>query len=215
MTKDNWKELCVEAGEEVRLCTRCEIIKPIAEMVKSKNLPLGVRPHCNSCRTAEAKLQNPNGRRRRGITDHGLTEEQYNIILNQQNGQCAICKSTDAGKNRNGNPARMAIDHDHSCCPGLYSCGKCVRGLLCGSCNRSFDRYEEFPEEMETYLHRSSVYKMERVMRTVKAALDLIPLQAIENGMQWIPSEIALHLLDQAKNQLEWLKTGGFAGEKP
>jgi hypothetical protein len=29
------------------------------------------------------------------------------------------------------------IDHDHDCCPGSYTCGKCVRGVLCAPCNRT------------------------------------------------------------------------------
>jgi hypothetical protein len=42
------------------------------------------------------------------------------------NGGCEICGSRE----------RMAIDHDHSCCPkAAQSCGKCVRGALCGNCN--------------------------------------------------------------------------------
>ena len=28
-----------------------------------------------------------------------------------------------------------AVDHDHGCCPGGLSCGKCIRGILCRKCN--------------------------------------------------------------------------------
>jgi hypothetical protein len=30
----------------------------------------------------------------------------------------------------------FCVDHDHTCCPGEYTCGKCVRGLLCDDCNK-------------------------------------------------------------------------------
>jgi len=34
-------------------------------------------------------------------------------------------------------PTRMPdTDHDHTCCSGPTSCGRCVRGLTCRACNK-------------------------------------------------------------------------------
>ncbi|MFJ6281387.1 endonuclease domain-containing protein [Arthrobacter subterraneus] len=38
---------------------------------------------------------------------------------------------------------RLSIDHDHACCPGDYSCGKCIRGLLCPNCNRGLGLFKD------------------------------------------------------------------------
>lgn len=59
---------------------------------------------------------------------HGLTREQYDALV--ANG----CEACGAKESRGGRPA-LVVDHDHGCCPGETSCGKCVRGALCSSCN--------------------------------------------------------------------------------
>jgi len=33
-------------------------------------------------------------------------------------------------------------DHDHVCCSGKKSCGKCLRGLLCHGCNTKLGALE-------------------------------------------------------------------------
>lgn len=55
---------------------------------------------------------------------------------------------------------RLSIDHDHSCCSGSegtrkVSCGDCVRGLLCSTCNTALGLLQESPERIRgllTYL---------------------------------------------------------------
>lgn len=58
-----------------------------------------------------------------------LTVERYGELLLSQGGVCAVCKKLPEG------PKLLAVDHDHSCCPTLKTCGKCIRGLICQHCN--------------------------------------------------------------------------------
>lgn len=60
---------------------------------------------------------------------YSITEEQYQALLTAQQGGCYIC-------HRKAGARRHSVDHDHSCCNGPISCGKCVRGLLCNKCNK-------------------------------------------------------------------------------
>jgi hypothetical protein len=58
--------------------------------------------------------------------DHGMVEA------------CALCVATE----------RLDIDHDHACCPGDRSCGKCVRGFLCRSHNVGLGMFGDDPAQL-------------------------------------------------------------------
>lgn len=59
------------------------------------------------------------------ISSYGISYEEYEILAS--NG-CNIC-----GKHDKENT--LHVDHDHSCCDSKITCGNCVRGVVCGSCN--------------------------------------------------------------------------------
>lgn len=72
---------------------------------------------------------------------YNLTEEEYNDLLEEQNGQCLICGETPEEP--------LAVDHDHA--TGV------VRGLLCPQCNRGLGHFRDNIDYLQaaiTYLAR-------------------------------------------------------------
>lgn len=61
------------------------------------------------------------------LRQYGLTSDQYDQMLVNQNGACAICKQPETLK-KQGKIMRLNVDHCHKT-------GR-VRGLLCTRCNR-------------------------------------------------------------------------------
>lgn len=70
---------------------------------------------------------------------YNMTLEQYWQLVQEQGGRCGICDRLPK------DDQRLQVDHDHRCCAGPKSCGRCVRGLLCGSCNGKLALVEYFP----------------------------------------------------------------------
>lgn len=71
---------------------------------------------------------------------YNLSYAEYMVMYQLQTGRCAICRKEFI--------ATPAVDHDHSCCSGNTSCGKCVRGLLCTHCNKGLSGFRDNPEYM-------------------------------------------------------------------
>jgi hypothetical protein len=73
----------------------------------------------------------------------GVTPERYEAMLSGQGGVCASCGAPPSPDRR------MAIDHDHACCPTAgRSCGACVRGLLCSPCNTGLGFFGDSPDRL-------------------------------------------------------------------
>lgn len=81
----------------------------------------------------------------------GVTEAQYNELLEAQGHACAMCRKPFGDE-------YPQFDHDHSCCPPqpggdrTKTCGKCVRGLLCFRCNTALGYIERYWLQAEIYL---------------------------------------------------------------
>src|SRR5271163_647116 len=95
--------------------------------------------------------------KRHRLNKFGWSEKEYDALLAEQCGVCAICKQPETTKNRRGVVYSLAIDHSHLCCPPKKSCKKCRRGLLCGRCNKALHMIDVYPgwaHSAATYLDK-------------------------------------------------------------
>ena len=109
----------------MRTCIHC---KKTMEEKKFVNKGNGRRVNvCHSCRY---KTRNQDYKDRRGAIQNGYTfiKGQKQQLLSDQNGLCAICKSS----------TNLVVDHDHST-------GK-VRGILCRNCNIGLGMMKDSPD---------------------------------------------------------------------
>lgn len=105
-------------GVTYKTCQKCKKLKQLQYFNTSVGQIAGRASICKDCCSIKSLKQ------------YGITEHQYNSMLEDQGNRCAICGSCSPGSS-----GRWRVDHNHGCCPGEKSCGNCVRGLLCRTCN--------------------------------------------------------------------------------
>lgn len=88
---------------------------------------------CKMCRAAHA---------------HGTTVAAILALQGSEQPECGACGATET----------LTVDHDHGCCPSDQSCGRCVRGYLCRTCNRAegFLRTPERARQLADYMERTA-----------------------------------------------------------
>lgn len=82
---------------------------------------------------------------------HGLTIDQYDELLKNQDNLCSICNKKETRKGRDGKTLTpLCIDHCHSCEDnGKYI----IRGLLCHDCNTGIGKFKDSIELLEKAIH--------------------------------------------------------------
>lgn len=134
----------------LRVCRKCKKSKPLTEenFQPAEGYPDNLHTHCRECRAEYFKdwraKKDPEYLRRKAMKElYGTTIEWYELKLKEQNDHCALCEATQFTHRK-----RLAVDHDHSCCP-KRGCGKCNRGILCATCNYKLGQLEAVLREAQ------------------------------------------------------------------
>lgn len=139
------KHRTVSRDGRSKTCVDCLQIKLLSDFYVSKESADGCQPRCRKCSAkfhSEYKLSLrgqavlSRARRRFKLVKYGLTPEEYDTMLNAQNGCCALCKKPEISRFK-GRLRALAVDHCHK--TGI------VRGLLCAHCNHAIGKLNHDP----------------------------------------------------------------------
>ena len=113
--------------EGTKYCKSCDTTKPIDDFYLRNKTSMVRHSTCKECDKKRVKenhdpvvYRNAELQRR-----YGITQQDYEVMIAEQNNQCAICNATEPGGRHNR--GYFVVDHCHTT-------GK-VRKLLCHNCN--------------------------------------------------------------------------------
>lgn len=138
---------------ERKVCCRCKLDKILDEFGSDSSKKDGKNIQCKPCGAIStaawraANLDKDKERKRKYYATHpaitlrrkyNMSVDTFYSTLVSQDYKCGICRIPFAD-------SAPYVDHDHSCCPDINSCGKCVRGLLCKNCNTGLGFFKDDP----------------------------------------------------------------------
>jgi hypothetical protein len=112
-----------------KICTNCGVEKDIIDFYLrgGSHSPNSRKSKCKTCDIARVRKRHQDNPERTKNNDlkrlYGITLNEYNQMLADQNYKCITCGTTEPG----GKHGKFMVDHSHIT-------GK-VRGLLCKRCN--------------------------------------------------------------------------------
>ncbi len=145
----------------MKLCRSCGVEKPLDDFALNKRRHDGRSFYCKECANKKARdryskkrtdpewyrLEQEKERDRHLRRTFGISSEQYDQMLEDQGGRCAICL-TDECKSGYA----FAVDHCHTT--------GAIRGLLCRDCNTSLGKFNDDIETLQRaidYLRSSKI----------------------------------------------------------
>jgi hypothetical protein len=119
----------------MKKCTKCGIPKATSKFHNDKSKSDGKYPRCKDCVfTRPIRVVSKDERRktlrRFVMKPFGLTDIDYDRMVEEQRGVCAICHR----------PCRRALSLDHN-----HTTNQ-IRGLLCARCNRGLGFFDDSAE---------------------------------------------------------------------
>lgn len=133
-----------------KFCGSCKEVKSVMEfgLRNRAGQTACYQSTCKLCASKRLREWNDNNpirsaelKRDSTLRKYGLTRTQYDAMMSEQGGGCAVCGSTDTQRNR---VEGLLVDHDHES-------GR-VRGLLCHPCNVVLGFVRDDPERLRSLL---------------------------------------------------------------
>lgn len=137
-----------------KVCRRCDTEKTVEDFFRNKARADGYQTYCKPC-TLEYNRDRHRApkvaaahRRRLLVRKYGITQDDFDRILESQGGGCAICGAKTSNDGRS-----LHVDHDHKT--------GAIRSILCYSCNSAAGKLRDDPDlamRLALYLERHAAH---------------------------------------------------------